>query len=255
MNLSIVGRTFYLANPVAGRLGFSDSFRKILEDLGTKLVIKFENKETYEHLKSSPVLLISNHPFMFGIVALIASLPSRNNSYLIINSDYSNVYDNLDKFLIPVYIRHESYGNWYERLLAIILRESNNIYSKISKKEHNKNIQSIYETRNKIKLGGLVIIFPERREREKPWYEGVGFLLKGADKQAKQNVIFAYIGGGSRRLDYLRLIPYFGRFLRPISINFSAPITLSKVLSEYRDPKKIAQILQNEYKMWSRSLE
>ena len=84
MNLSIVGRIFYLANPIASKLGFSDSFRKVLKDLRARLIIKFDNEDVYEHLKNDPVLLISNHPFMFGIVALIASLPNRNNSYLII---------------------------------------------------------------------------------------------------------------------------------------------------------------------------
>ena len=215
--------------------------------------MRFENRYTRNCLKNKPVLLISNHPFMFGVIALIASIPQRGNSHMIINSEYFNVYPNLDKFLIPVYIRHQNDGNWYEKILTILFDRIFFYPSHTIDEEHKKNIESIADAANKIKEGGLVIIFPEKRTSELEWHKGVGYLTRNLGK-VRYNVVFAHLSGNSRRLDYLRLLPYIGKILPPVSINFSECLTLNKVLSKNNDPRQISSELQKEYEIWTKSL-
>ncbi len=254
INFTIIGRFFYLANPIVNRFGFSGSVKKIINNLGSKLSVKFKNNDIQDYLRNKPVLLISNHPFMFGIVALIASIPQRSDSHLIINSDYLNVYPNLDKFLIPVYIRHQNYGNWYEKILKLLFDKIFFYPSYNSDVEHQKNIKSIDDAVNKIKKGELVIIFPEKRDQKLRWYKGVGYLIRNLGSSVKYHIIFAHLGGNSRRLDYLRLFPHIGKILSPISINFSECLTLNKVLSKNNDPEQISLELQKEYEIWAKSL-
>lgn len=254
INFTIIGRFFYLADLIVDRFGFSGSLKKIINRLGSKLNVKFKNIDTQNHLRNKPVLLISNHPFMFGIIALIASIPKRSDSNMIINSDYLNVYPNLDKFLIPVYIRHQNYGNWYEKIVKLLFEKIffNPLYN--TEEEHQKNIKSIDDAVNKIKKGELVIIFPEKRNPKLKWYQGVGYLIKNLGSNSKYYIIFAHLGGNSRRLDYLRLFPHIGKILSPISINFSECLNLNKVLSKSNDSKQISLELQKEYEIWAKSL-
>lgn len=253
-HFTIIGRIFYLANSLAPKFGFSGSVNKVINKLGNKLTVRFDSRDAENCLRNKPVLLISNHPFMFGVTALIASIPPRSDSCMIINSDYFSSYQHLDEFLIPVYIRHQNYGNWYEKILAILFDKTFFYPSLTADEEHQENIRSIDNAGNKIKKGGLVIIFPEKRDPKLNWYKGVGYIIKNLGRDVQYKVIFAYLNAKSARFDYFRLFPPVGKILPPVSVDFSAPFSPNKVLSGGNNPGQISLKLQLQYRRWINNL-
>jgi hypothetical protein len=209
--------------------------------------VRGKNDLVKKVLEKKAVVIVANHPFESEEVALIASLPSRSDTYLVVNSHFMGVIPSLDNYLIPVYIWHHVTREKSKKFLGILLHKFHPTPVYSPQEEHKRNIKSIDRATQIVRKGGVVIIFPGRRSIDGHWFSGVGHLLKGLGKDSDAYVVKAYVHG-TRDFDYLRILPGLGRFMPPIFVSFATPTKVDDVYDE--DGKKITNKLETEYDSW-----
>lgn len=231
------------------KLGLQEATRKEFKRSGSQLKIYGFDKNLKEILENKPVVLVSNHPFALEPTAVLASLPSRNNFSFIINSIYLHLFPDLDKYLIPVYLRHHFKGNRskLDAFCVKIIDKLNPTPRFTSEIEYQKNREAVSLAAKKVKLGCLVYITPEKHSKEKGWHKGLGFLLKEIGPLKKGFYVKAYVKNTSP-WDLLRLFPYLGRFLPTLKVYFAKPQKIAEVFEE--DAKKLTAKLEKEYNQW-----
>ena len=81
--------------------GFVGANRKTVERSGTTLTT-IASLKTKRIIKKKAVVIVANHPFEVETIAIISSLPLREDIFLIINAMFVGLVKKLDKNLIPV---------------------------------------------------------------------------------------------------------------------------------------------------------
>lgn len=162
--------------------GWQEATRFLVKKTDTRLKIYGLTPKLGNILKRGPVVVAANHPYEAETLALIASLPSRKDAYLIINVEFYGYGEAIDKHLIPVYIQHHPSHKKTDAYLYSLVRLFNPITFLSADAEHNKNIKSIGLASRIVEKGGLVMIYPGRRNAEGNWYPGIGHLLYGVKK-------------------------------------------------------------------------
>jgi 1-acyl-sn-glycerol-3-phosphate acyltransferase len=232
-------------NKNISEMGVVLTMRKIMNKCNTKVVVK-SSKEIDQVLKKMSGIVVANHPAEADVLAILAAVKNRKDIYIIINSGFKKIIPELDKHLIPVFIYNKAVESFEGKLKMKIL----GIFSKVAKyspeEEHKKNIISVNEAIEKINEGGLVIIFPDGGDKRHDWFNGIGHLIYGV-KNKKSFVIRAYIEGTSN-WDYLRLIPFIGRFLPKFKISFAKPIKINEI--KENNPREITANLERSYWKW-----
>lgn len=230
---------------------FQKTMRNSINRLSSKLVVKNKNKEIEKMLKHKPVVLVANHPYEAEVPVLIAGLPDRDDTSIVVNRRLMNLSSNLDKYLIPVYIDHHFTNKRRHKLMNYVLKAFHP-KEKITAEESRKlNIQSVKEAARRVDAGGLVIIFPGKKKTDGHWYSGVGHMLNQT-KRKDIYVVRAYIEGTSL-LDLFRLIPKIGIFLPTFTLTFAPPLKLTEFRNE--DPKKTTTKLEDRYNDWIKTLD
>ncbi len=227
-------------------LGFQKGLRREIERSGSKFSV-FRRDEIKEVLEKAPVVIAFNHLYEVETIACLAALPDRDDIFLVATHFLKGLLPVIDKHLISVYVR-QRYGIG-RKFSGFILRNFF-IKEKISTKEqHERNIRSINEAAEKVKQGGLVMITPN--PHNKKWQSGIGWLISNTGPMEQAYYIKMYVAGSSF-LDYLRLIPGFGRILPMIKVYFSQPVRLNEIWQS--DGKKLTFELEKEYNEWVRNL-
>lgn len=246
-SLPIIGPFLRNLDTDVKTVGLQKAMMRIVLRSKTNLIIHGKEGITEEILKKKPVIIVANHPYDSEEVALIAALPSRRNTYLIVSSHFLGVSSGLDKHLIPVYIWHHVTDGKPKKFFGKLLHtlHPTPIYS--PEEEHRRNKQSIESATQLVKKGGVVIIFPGRRSTNGHWFSGVGHLIRGLGKNTDAYIVKTYIQGTSD-MDYLRMLPNVGKFMRPIRITFAKPTKAATIF--VNDGKKIASQLELEYNQW-----
>ncbi|MGI5826404.1 MAG: hypothetical protein ACOX50_03250 [Patescibacteria group bacterium] len=233
------------------RDGLQNGMLNLIKWTKTPLAIEGLSAQLSQILKEEAVVVVANHPFQAEVFALLAALPPRKNAFLIATDEFYGILPHLDQHLIPVYVKHHSSPTKKEQMFLKLLHF---FYpSKILPidQAHKKNILRIDEASQKVNRGGLVIIFPEVRRREK-WQAGVGYLLKNIKSNKKTYFVQAYIEGTTPK-DYFRLIPLVSRFLPPFKITFAKPLEVNDIVNKTDDGKKTAALLAEQYYTWASS--
>ncbi|HVZ12622.1 MAG TPA: hypothetical protein VG965_06355 [Patescibacteria group bacterium] len=234
------------------KFGLHGAMSKKVKKSGARFLTYGIDEEVHKILKDEPVLIVANHAHEIDILAILASLPSRPDTSIVISSRFMNLAPNADKHLIPVYIEHHI-DKKTEKIKEKFFRRLQPIHVYNEHEEHLKNIQSIALASKKLSRGGLVIIFPNPNKNPfTKWYSGVGHLLKGVKSKRKVYVIKVYISGTSN-LDYFRLIPHASRLLKPIKVAFAKPIAINPILVKH--PKEIKSFLEKKYNAWLKKLQ
>ena len=198
-------------------------------------------------LQREGVILVANHTFETDPFFLLAALQHRPDIFMIVEAGFLGMGVNIDRHLIPVHITHHQeiidLAGWRSLLLNIIRRPV------VLEKEEAlaKNIESIKLAAEKLKSGGLVIIFPSASVKSGKWFSGVGHLLKHLGNQSRAKIILVHISGPSRK-DYLRLIPGISQRLAEIKVRFSDVLPLQNHWHE--EPKTMAYALEEHYNRW-----
>ncbi|MFH0864060.1 MAG: hypothetical protein V1858_03160 [Candidatus Gottesmanbacteria bacterium] len=235
------------------KFGLQESIKNEFRKSGTKIEIIGLDSNLLDILTNKPVVLISNHPYELEPTVVIASLPKREDFYFVINSVYLNIFSSLDKYLIPVFIRHKfvykilSIDSW---LLKFIDKfNPTPVYPPDI--EHQKNIEAIKLASEKIKAEGMVYITPARYQNVPGWHKGIGYLIKELGPAENIYYIKTYVQNSST-LDILRLLPLIGHILPTLKIYFGKPQKLSEIYDE--NPKRLTTKLENQYNSWINTL-
>ena len=206
---------------------------------------------TEKVLKNEKVLLICNHPSQAEVPILLASIPPRENVFLVAMHGLVSILPAINKYLIPVYISHridnKKQHDWKFKLFKKIhtVRE----YSK--KTAHEKNIKSILSAAKKIDEGGLVSIFPTGGIKKcTEFLPGVGHIIKNLKSVEETHIVMAHVQNTST-WDYLRIIPLVRLLFPKFKIIFSEPLSAKEYFGE--NAKEIAKNLQHAYERWASS--
>lgn len=245
--LPIVGKFINTLNYDINKYGWQNAARRIIKYTNTRLEIIGLNPKLHEILAKKGVVIVANHPFEAETITLIASLPSRKDAFLIVNTMFTGLGNSIDKHLIPVYIRHHKNHKAKKRLLKKIMDTFHPQAEYSPDVEHKKNIININKASQIVRKGGLVIIYPGRRSTDGKWFDGVGYLIKGVGKVKNTYIVQVYSEGTSN-WDYLRLHPFMGKILPKVKIYFSQAFPLDKFISV--DAKEIKNKLENNYIKW-----
>ncbi|MEO6509188.1 MAG: hypothetical protein ABIO02_04495 [Patescibacteria group bacterium] len=232
-------------------VGMQTAMRNMLKRSGTKLKVTGMTDTLEKILKTKPVVVVCNHPFEAEVIALIASLPSRDDAYLIVNDNFVGTCPHFDKFLIPVYLYHRRVAlknrSLYHMLFHILQRRKQYSYEA----SHEKNIESINTAAKNVKKGGLVVIFPGVDNKSKHWFKGVGHLIKGLGANTDAYIVKAFVEGTSQK-DVLRIIPYVSTFLPGYKATFAKPIKIKDFF--VNDGKKITALIEEQYNSWIKNM-
>jgi 1-acyl-sn-glycerol-3-phosphate acyltransferase len=234
------------------RFDFPTGCRMAVKRTGTRLSIKGRTDRVSRVLEKEATVVIANHPYEADALVLIASLVPRRDVFLIMNHTFTGVSKEIDKQLVPVYIRHHIKKQNKRNYLNTFLQLSHPSERFTPEEEHEKNRESIRKASQLLEKGALVIIFPGRRSVTGSWFSGVGHLLSQAKGNKKLYVVKAYIEHTSN-WDYLRFIPGFGHILPTISVSFAEPLAAQKLLE--KSPKEITHLLEENYEGWLNSLK
>lgn len=229
--------------------GLSPTLKNIVEKTSRAFIINLP-KDTQKILKNDRVLLICNHPAQADVLLLLAAIPNRPKTFLVIMHGILSVLPAINKYLIPVYITHridsDSQHDWKYNLLKKI-----HFIPEYSQEiAHQKNIKSIALAAQKIDEGALVSIFPAGGTKDaKKFLPGVGYLIKNLKFPQKTKLVMAHVSGTSA-WDFLRIIPFVKSFLPKFRIDFSEPLKMNNFTEG--TGREISQKLQQVYDSWSR---
>jgi hypothetical protein len=231
--------------------GWQGAARKLVEYSHTKLEIAGQSPKLIKILTENAGLIIANHPYEAETIALIAALPKRPDAYLVVNKIYQGLMPLVDKHMIPVHIRHHYHKKNKQYSLNRFIEILHKTPMLTEEEEHHHNRKSIAEAANKIKKGGLVIIYPGKRHDNGKWYDGVGHLVNQIGYSKNTSIIFVHAQGTSN-WDYLRMLPFTGKLLPKVTLNFSTAYAINKFNSQ--KPKKIRENLEIAYNNWANTL-
>jgi len=252
LNFPVVGKFIRDVNYELTNLGWQETSRRLMKRTHTKLLLHNLTPEIASVLKEKSVIIVANHPHDMEVLALIAALPSREDIYVVFNAMFTGLNTEVDKHLIPVYIRHHSYGKSGKTFLNKLLDTYRPQTVDSPEIEHQKNIQSIRKAAEKVRGGGLVIIYPGRRSPDGNWYPGVGHMVREVGKMQDTYIVQVHTEGTSS-WDYLRLLPFAGRILPKIHIYFSGPRLIQDFVTD--DGKTITHKLQEKYTFWENGVK
>ncbi|OIO13036.1 hypothetical protein COV53_00670 [Candidatus Gottesmanbacteria bacterium CG11_big_fil_rev_8_21_14_0_20_37_11] len=245
--LPIIGKFIKTLDRDIKKYGWQDAARRIIKYTNTSLEIIGKYPKLDIILAEKGVIIVANHPFEAETIALIASLPTRKDTYLMVNAMFTGLGNSIDKHLIPVYIRHHKNPKIKKRLLKKIMDTFHPQKEYSPDIEHKKNIININKASQIVRKGGLVIIYPGRRSTDGKWFDGVGYFIKGVGKSKNTYIVQVYSEGTSN-WDYLRLHPLLGKILPKVKIYFSRELPINKFISE--NAKEIKNKLEDNYCKW-----
>jgi hypothetical protein len=251
--LPFAGRLVRDLNGRAKKLGYQKTMREILKMTGSKIEVINKNHKLKLIFKKEPLIVVANHPAMTDVITLVAAQEPREDSFLIISSNFLGMLSNLDKHLIPVYINHRLLDkeDKFNGLIKLFRKFhwSKNYSRKIS---HQKNIDSIKRAASIVKNGGMVSMYPGGGGgKNGEWFSGIGYLISGAIANKGTKVVMAYIEGTSI-WDYVRLIPGGSVFMPKCRVTFS---TEESIINYYgMEPKDITERLRDRYNQWTETL-
>lgn len=202
-------------------------------------------------LTHNAAVIVANHPHDADVLALISCLPDRPDVYLIVNNRFVGLCQNLSKFLIPVYIEHHKVPKTNTAFKRYLTQKPYSMRSLTPEEEHAKNKESIHRASNRLRNGGVIVIFPGRRSIDGHWFSGVGHMVRTAGRHGHIYCMQAHIQGTSN-LDYLRFIPLINRLIPPLTVTFAKPVQVTKMWDD--NPKTITKKLEDRYRRWVSNL-
>ena len=250
-DLPLIGNFIRTIDQDIKEYSFIQAMRNVVKRSHTRLEIRGLRSGARDILQTKSAVVVANHPNEAEVIALIASLPERNDVYLIVNARMLGIVKDLDRHLIPVYIEHHNNPYHHNEILSYLLKTYHPKNILTPEKEHENNIKSIARAADLVNGGGLVIIFPGRRSVDGHWFPGVGHLVKNIISR-KRTYIVQVFSQGTSWMDYLRLIPFTGVFLPVITMNFAQPLIVDDIW--IHNPKKTTSILEKIYHAWTKKV-
>lgn len=250
--LPVMGRAIRRFDRSVGEKGVQETVANLIKRTGNNIEVVGRTERVEEILKNQAVLVVGNHPYDIEPIPLLATLPNREDIFMLGSSDFLTVGSNSTGHLIPIYISDQArdegvkisarLGKWFRFGQRYQWKEA-----------HKRNLESIRQAGERLSEGNLVIIFPQGAKGDKEWSSGIGHLVKGLETG---NDIFyekVHISGTSN-FDALRLIPGLRRALPVIRVIYSEPQNISNIVGQENNPKRIRDLLEDNYKSWLYSI-
>jgi hypothetical protein len=247
-NLPILGKYVRRIDSSVLRFGFQEGLRKEIERSVTRVEVFYPNEETKNIFAHSPVIIAFNHPAELEVIVCPASLPDRKDIFMLATDILLGFNPKITEHLIPIYVRLKT--SWARTLYGFVVRSLMGEKELTDEEKRQKNLESIKEAADKVKKGGLVLIAPN--PYSKKWRPGIGWLINQVGSLESAFYAKAYITNTSV-LDYLRLLPGWGKILPKIKVYFSQPIPLSRIWQA--DGKVLAAELEKDYNSWLKGLK
>ncbi len=252
--LPIVGKYFQELDHAVGEKGLQTAMMDLIKQTHSKLEVNGLDEETRQVLAQKPALLIANHPYDAEGIPLIASLPQRNDIYIIGTSAFQGVGTNVVEHLIPVYTTDHAKAS---PKLSVKLGQRLNfrITPELSSEEAKAiNKQVVGTAVRKLKEGALVVLFPGGiKGKEAKWFSGLGKIVNLLGSEGHVSLVKAYVEGCSN-FDPLRFVPGIRHILPKLKVTFAKPQAFSEISTEQLSSRKLTNSLQQEYEAWVKSL-
>lgn len=231
--------------------GLPLAVKESFEKYGVRISAEFSQQTTEEVLTNNPVLLVATHPQIIDVAAVLGALPAtRRDVFLLGNSLYLGSGENAREHLIPIYgVANQTTKNLRSRLWRSTGFEPSPPRPLQSAR---LNLASLRTASQRIKEGGLVVVFPDgSKEAGGKWFNGVGELVKSLKENHNVRVVFASVSG-SRSRDKFRLLPKAANLLGETEIRtrFSEPHLTSEYLTNSRE--SITQRLRDQCDLFTR---
>ena len=219
------------------------ALRQIIEKHWGRMDI-IASKKTLGILKKGSALVICNHPYELDIFPILAALPRRQDVYLVASANFLGLGPNIDKHIIPVYIRHTElkstkWSVWigsHLSLKAPLPRD----------KSQAKNNKSLTVAAEKINDGSVVLFSPEGPMGIKGgWGTGIGLLINQIKNPNNSYLVMAHASGVTT-LDHFRFLPGVRNLYPKIGVQFYEPIKLS-TFEVLGSPTEITRTLRARY--------
>jgi len=222
---------------------------------GVKLKLENLTPEIIKVFEEGPAILVGNHPTLTEPLVLPASLPEREDVFMVMSQSFLSLFPSLKEHTLPIYM---GYRTESEKAIVNILRKTLT-YGGIDYAEaHKRNIESIDQAASRVSDGELGIIFPGpiRKLAEGQWKAGLGYLVDGIQYPSETYLIEAYVEGTAWH-DLARTVP-------PLRSRYS------EIKVTFRDPQKIADVkdgvpraserelvtrMEKDYLDWAHSLK
>lgn len=220
----------------------SHAAKVFLKKLGITVIVKGKIPIT------GPVLLISNHPGGLDSFVVLSSI-SREDYYPILIASHQKFGKVISEKMLPIY-RKQTIRDLLLKLFApdFLTHVMNN-----NDEIRRKNRESIAKAAELLSNGHAVAIYPNgtggKRPKKGTWKTGVGFLAKQITNSNTQ-IIFACIDNTGMKDFFRYLNPSLRKlFLRDkeVTVTFSKPYLLSKLVNTKLDGKEIAFQLEKVF--------
>lgn len=226
-----------------GKNTLPTAVRQIIEKYWGRIEV-VASPETLSILHNKPVLLICNHPYELDIFPILGALPGRRDVYLVASANFLGVGPNIDKQIIPVYIRHTELEStkW-----SVWIGSHLSFKSPLPKSQsHARNVQAIKTAASRIKRGSLVVFSPEGPKGiGGGWGKGLGLLIVKLMGIERGYLVMAHAGGVTN-LDHFRFIPVIRKLFPSLKVTFFDPIELGSI-EKYKNPEEITLRLREKY--------
>ncbi len=238
---------------LVARKGVSGALREMLEEKGYQIFTHYESDGTEKALEEEPSLVVGTHPNRTEALFTMATLPRRPDSKFLGNAFFDRMGPEFKEFLIPVFVSRA------ESRRQRIFRQAIGFDTQLSQDEaRKKNKESIAEAVELIKIGGQLVIFPERDKEDASWYPGVGFIAKGL-RETDSKIVFSHVRGDLGKWKAFGSLVYGANKLMDLNVEvfYSAPIAISELVEEGEeiDSRMLAGRIEGKYREWVESLE
>ena len=121
-DLPLIGNFIRTIDQDIKEYSFIQAMRNVVKRSHTRLEIRGLRSGARDILQTKSAVVVANHPNEAEVIALIASLPERNDVYLIVNARMLGIVKDLDRHLIPVYIEHHNNPYHHNEILSYLLK-------------------------------------------------------------------------------------------------------------------------------------
>ena len=254
----IIGKLCHKVDLEVNKNGLKQAIQNLINRNKTIMKKVFWDVEDKENvlkiLKNQPVLVIANHEKDSEIIPLLASLPEREDIYIIAATELMGIGNNISKHIIPIQISKEILTK--SKKFSMMIGRYFCFCQKFNRKKTiQKNIESLNKAASLLKSGAMIILFPSGVKGGKyNWGSGIGHLLSYlSDTEKEINYIQTYIEGASN-LDFFRGMKKIGKILPAMGVRIAEPQRVKNILAAENHPKKLSKKLENEYYEWKNKI-
>lgn len=247
--IPLIGKIINQIDKDITQIGLNHALKNVIIQSQSKIELASVTKKVTTILTKSPTIVISNHLSFFDSITIGSILPYRKSSFFIANSFYLGLGKNIDRHILPIHMSHywtktnDFFNNWLMKIVYLFSRQKQNSFDI----NHALNRKTIDKAVSMLFKNALVLLLPEDL-KQKRWFKGIGHLIKKSNTLTNKRtvyIVFIKIEGISN-WDFLRILPFVGKWLPKITITIMHHSPISQ-LKKYKKSNTITRLLEKKY--------